>query len=171
MRDALDRFVLADDALVQLVFHLHQPHAVFGGHASERNAGHLGDDLGNHFLVDDAVGFAAAFAPVAGDLLLLLFQLVGRIAERGGLFEVLVGDRFFLFLVQPFDFFVDFLQIRRLGHRLQPDAGAGFVDHVDRLIGQAAAGDVAARKLDGRLDRVVGDLHAMVLLRTDRAGP
>jgi hypothetical protein len=32
---------------------------------------------------------------------------------------------------------------RRLGHALEADAGAGLVDHVDRLVGQAAAGDVA----------------------------
>ena len=57
-RDAFDRFVLADDALVQLGFHRHQPHAVFGRHAGERDAGHLGDDFGDHFLVDDAVGLA-----------------------------------------------------------------------------------------------------------------
>ena len=54
----LDRLVLADDPLVQLGFHLHQPHAVFGGHAGERDAGHLRDDFGDHFLVDHAVGLA-----------------------------------------------------------------------------------------------------------------
>ena len=59
---------------------------------------------------------------------------------------------------------VDLLQVRRPGHALEPDAGAGLVDHVDRLVRQAAAGDVAVGQLDGRLERVVGDLHAVVRL-------
>ncbi len=38
----------------------------------------------------------------------------------------------------------------------------GLVDHVDGLVGQAAAGDVAVRELDGGLEGLVGDLDAMV---------
>ena len=43
--DPLDRLVLADDPLVQLGLHLHQAHAVFGGHPGERDAGHLARPL------------------------------------------------------------------------------------------------------------------------------
>ena len=62
------------------------------------------------------------FAPVAGDGLLLLLELVGLIAQGGGLLEILVGDRLFLFLVQLFDFVVDLLEIGRRGHGLEPHA-------------------------------------------------
>ena len=136
---------------------------VFGRHPRERDAGHLGDDLGDDVLVDDAAVLARLLAPFLGDLLLLLLELVGLIAQAGRLLEVLVGDRLFLLAVERFDLVVDLLQIRRLRHALEPHAGARFVDHVDRLVRQAAAGDVAVRQLDGRLDRVVGDLHAVVL--------
>ena len=40
-------------------------------------------------------------------------------------------------------------KIRRPGHGLEPHAGAGLVDHVDGLVGQAAAADVAVGQLDG----------------------
>jgi len=53
-----DRLLLADDPLVQLVFHLHEAHAVFGRQPSERNAGHLRDDFGDHFFVNHTIGLA-----------------------------------------------------------------------------------------------------------------
>ena len=162
LRHALDRRILADDLLVEFVFHAHEPGLILGGHPRERDAGHLGDDLGHDLLVDHAIGLAALVAPVAGHRLLLLLELVGLVAERRRLLEILIGDRLFLLLVELFDLFVDLLEIRRLGHRLEPHAGTRLVDHVDRLVGEAAAGDVAAGKLDGGLEGLVGDLHAVV---------
>ena len=150
--------------LCSSLFHLHQPHRVLGGHARQRDAGHLRDHLGDHLLVDHAVGLAGFLPPLVRDQLLLLLQLVGLVAQGGRLLEVLVGDRLFLLLVEVLDLVVDFLQVGRPGHRLQVHAGARLVDHVDGLVRQAAAGDVAARQLDGRLDGVVGDLHVVVLL-------
>ena len=40
----------------------------------------------------------------------------------------------------------------------------GLVDQVDRLVGQGAVGDVAHREVDRGVDRLVADLHVMVLL-------
>ena len=97
-------------------------------------------------------------------VLLLLLELVGLVAQVGGLLEVLLGDGLFLLLVELLDLLVDLLEVRRPGHGLEADAGAGLVDHVDRLVGQAAAGDVAVRQLDGGLEGLVGDLHAVVRL-------
>ena len=164
LADPLDRLVLGDDLLLELVFHLQQPGRLLGLEPGERDAGHLADDLGDHFLVDHAVDFLGPLAPLAGDGLLLLLELVGLVAQGGGPLEVLVGDGLFLVLVEPLDLLVELLQVGRPGHGLQADAGAGFVDDVDRLVGQAAAGDVAVRQLDGRLEGVVGDLHAVVRL-------
>ena len=56
------------------------------------------------------------------------------------------------------------LEVRRPGHRLEPDAGAGLVDDVDGLVRQAAAADVAVGQLDGRVQGLVRDLHAVVRL-------
>ena len=164
LRDALDRRVLSDHSLVKLVFHAHQAGLIFGAHPRERDAGHLRDDLRHHLLVDDAISLAALVAPVAGHGLLLLLELVGLITEGRSLLEVLVGDSLFLLLVEAINFLVDFLEIRRLGHRLEPHAGACLVDHVDRLVGEAATGDVAAGELHGRLEGGIGDAHTMVAL-------
>ena len=135
---------------------------LLGFEPGERDAGHLADDLGDDLLVDRAVDFLGALAPLAGDRLLLLLELVGLVAQGGGPLEVLVGDGLFLVLVEPLDLLVELLQVGRPGHGLEPDAGAGLVDDVDRLVGQAAAGDVAVRQLDRGLERLVGDLDAVV---------
>ena len=103
-----------------------------------------------------------ALAPLAGDRLLLLLELVGLVAERGGPLEVLVGDGLLLVLIEPLDLLVELLQVGGPGHRLEPDAGAGLVDDVDRLVGEASPGDVPVRQFDGRLERLVGDLDAVV---------
>ena len=52
----------------------------------------------------------------------------------------------------------------RRGHRLDAGARGGLVDQVDRLVGQEAVGDVAVGELGGGVQRLVGDLHAVVLL-------
>src|SRR5207248_10899211 len=70
----------------------------------------------------------------------------------------------FLLLIESFDLRIEFLQIRRAGHRLQADASAGFVDDIDRLVGQAAAADVAVAEFDGGVERLVADLDAVVRL-------
>ena len=164
LRDLLDRLVLADHPCMQFVFHLQQPHGVFAREPRQRNPGHLGNDLGDDLGIDHSVGLLALLAPFAGQLLTFLLQFVGLVTEAGGLFEVLVGNGLLLGLVEPFGLFLEFLQVRRPDHRLQTDPRPGLVDHVDRLVRQAAAGDIAAGKFDGRFECVVGDLHPMVLL-------
>ena len=164
LRDLPDRLVLADHSSVQFILHLQQPHGVFARESCQGDPGHLGDDLGDHFRVDHPIGLLALFTPFLRQLFPLLLQLVGLVAEVGGLFKVLVGNRLFLGPIQPLGLLLEFLQIGRPDHRLQPDPGTGLVDHVDRLIGQAAAGDVAAREFDGRFEGVVGDLHPVVFL-------
>ena len=51
--------------LVQLVFHLQQPLRLVVAEPLQRHAGHLADDLGDHFLVDDAVDLLGLLAPLA----------------------------------------------------------------------------------------------------------
>ena len=64
--DGADRFVLADDGLVQLVFHRQQPFGFVGVDARQRHAGHLVDDLADHFLIDDAVDFLGSSHAIRG---------------------------------------------------------------------------------------------------------
>jgi hypothetical protein len=162
--DRLDRVVLADDLLVQLLLEFEQALGLVLLEPLERDAGHLAHDLGDHVLVDGAVDFLGLGAPLLLQLFLLAAALLGLIAELGGLLVVrgldglVLGDR------QTLDLGLDLGQVRRLGHALDPDAGAGLVDHVDRLVGLHAAGDVPTREFDGRLQRRVGDADAVVLL-------
>jgi hypothetical protein len=122
----------------------------------------VADDFGDDLFIDDAVHFLRLLAPLFGDLLFLLLQFVGLVAQLGGLFKVLLGDGGFFFLVELLDLFVDFLQVRRARHGFETHAGAGLVDDVDRLVGKAAIGDVAVSQLGRRLQGRVGDLHAMM---------
>ncbi len=55
-----------------------------------------------------------------------------------------------------------------LGHQHLP--GTGFVNHIDCLVGQFAVVDIAGRKLDRCLDRVVGIFELVVILEI-RAQP
>ena len=57
---------------------------------------------------------------------------------------------------------------RRDGVLADRHAGAGGVEQADRLVGQLPAGDVAVRELDRRLDRLVEDADAVVLLEHRR---
>src|SRR5262249_18356607 len=79
-----------------------------------------------------------------------------------GLLEVLLGDGGLLLQVELLDLGVELLEVGRPGHGLEADASAGLVDDVDGLVGQAAAADVAVGQVDGGLQGVVGDLHAVV---------
>ena len=137
---------------------------LFGLEPGEGDSSHLADDLGYDFLVDRAVYFLGSLAPFAGDRFLLLLELVGLVAKRSGALEVLIGDGLFFVLIEAFDLLVEFFQVGGTGHRLEANAGPGFVNDIDRLVGQAAAGDVAIRQLDRGLKGLVGDLDAMVSL-------
>ncbi len=99
-------------------------------------------------------------------MILLATEFIGLITKSCSLFKILIGNRFFLLFVEPFDIFVDILQVRRLGHSSQPYARPGFIDHIDGFVWQASGGDVAFAHLHGRCDRIVGDLYAVVLLVT-----
>ena len=106
---------LGDDLLLELLLHAEQAGGLLGFEPGERDAGHLADDLGDHLLVDGAVDLLRALAPLAGDRLLLLLELVGLVAEGGGPLEVLVGDGLFLVLVEPLDLLVQLLEVRAAG--------------------------------------------------------
>src|SRR5438128_2376584 len=81
---------------VQLVFHLQEPLRLVGRDARQRDAGHLVDDFADDLGIDDAVDFLGLVAPFLGDRVFLFLFLVSLVAQMGGLFEILLGDRGFL---------------------------------------------------------------------------
>ena len=164
LRDGVNRLVLADDRAVQFGLHIEQTLGLVFADLLERHAGHLGNDLGDHLLIDDAVRLLGLVAPVLRELVLLLLELLGLVAQVRGLLEVLLHHRGFLLGVELVDLLVDVLQVRRPRHRLEANARPGLVDHVDGLVRQAMAGDVPLGKFDRRLEGRVGDLHAVVRL-------
>ena len=80
------------------------------------------------------------------------------------LLEVLLRDRVLHLLDGDADALVDLAELLAVAGLAQLGARAGLVDQVDRLVGQEAVGDVAARLVDRRLDRLARVLDVMELL-------
>ena len=98
-RDDFDRLILADDALVKLVFHREQLRGFRLGEFLHRDAGPRAYDVGDVVLGDlnGLVLFGPAIGPLGFEPLLFEAQLFFSVANRGGFFELLrFDDRFFL---------------------------------------------------------------------------
>ena len=113
--------------------------------------------------IDGTLGRLAGL-PLLGQLALALGQPALLVAEVGGLLELLVLDRLLLGAPGLLDLVLELAVHGRGGHRLDPHPRRGLVDQVDRLVGQEPVGDVAVGQLGGRLERLVGDVHLVVLL-------
>ena len=59
--------------------------------------------------------------------------------------------------------FINFLEIGRAGRGSAGPTGPRLVDDIDGLIGQASRCDIPLRHFDGGHDRVVGDLHTVMV--------
>src|SRR4051794_20047315 len=165
LRDDLDGGVLADHALVELLLHAHQLLRLGLGQLEHRDAGPHRDDVGDLLLADGRpLGVALAPLPLLLELALLVGQLALGVAEVRGLLELLGLDRGLLGAPRLLDLLLELPVHGRGGHRLDAHARGGLVDEVDCLVGQLAVGDVAVRELGGRLERLVGDVHLVVLL-------
>jgi hypothetical protein len=99
-----------DDALVQLLLELQQAGGLLLLELLQRHARHLGDDLGDHLLVDLAVDLLGTRAPLGLHVLLLLLQLARLVAQLRRLLVVGVLDRFVLLDRQPLDVGLDLLR-------------------------------------------------------------
>src|SRR3954463_12229633 len=164
LRDDLDRLVLADDALVELVLHAHQLLGLGLGQLEHRDAGPHRDDVGDLLLADRRPLAALARLPGVLEVALLVRELALAIAKVRGLLELLVLDRGLLVAPRRLDLLLELPVDGRGGHRLDAHARGGLVDEVDRLVGQEAVGDVAVGQLGRRLQRLVGDVDLVVRL-------
>src|SRR5215211_1937316 len=164
LRDDLDRLVLADDALVELLLHAHQLLGLGLRQLEHRDAGPHGDDVGDLLLADRRPLAALAGLPRVLELALLVRQAPLLVAEVGGLLELLRLDRGLLVAARRLDLLLELPVHGRGGHRLDAHARGGLVDEVDRLVRQEAVGDVAVGQLGRRLQRLVGDGDLVVRL-------
>ena len=160
--DGADGLVLTHHPLMEFVLHLQQALRLFVFEACERDAGHAGDHFGDDLVVHHAFGFLHGLAPFAHGGFGARAELLGTVAQAGGALEILAGHGHVLFLVEAGDLFLELLEVGRTGGGGYADAGAGFVHHVDGLVGQVAAADVAAGQLDGQCEGLVGVPHAVV---------
>ena len=109
IRDGMDGFILADDALVQALFHVQQFIGFALHHLAERDAGPLVHHLGNiihiHHLVQ--VVFRFPLVPFGGEI---LFQTQAFGLFLGGAFIVTFHAGLFLFGPQLVNLVLLFLQ-------------------------------------------------------------
>ena len=149
---------------MKLVLHLEQALGLALLDARQRDAGHAGDGLLDDVGVDLRVDVAALLAPLLQDRFLLLAELADLVAQTRRALEVLLGDGLFLLDVEIGDALLELLEIGRMRHRVEPDAGARLVHDVDRLVREETPGDVSRGEVDRLAQRLVGVRDAVVRL-------
>ncbi len=162
--DGLDGVLLADDPLVQLVFHPQQAGGLGLGQLEHRDTGPVAQHLGDLLVVDLGDHVEIPGAPLLLPLGALGDQLLLAVAQVGGLLEVLRIDRGLLLPARIGDLLVELAQVRRCGHPADAHPGAGLVDQVDRLVRQEPVVDVAVGQRGGGHQCTVGDGHPVVRL-------
>src|SRR5205823_350599 len=80
------------------------------------------------------------------------------------LLEIFLRDRALHLLDGNPDALVDLAELLTVARFLQLRASAGFVDEIDRFVGQEPVGDVAVRLIDRRFDRLTGVFDVMEAL-------
>ena len=157
LRQGLDRVVLADDPLVELVLHAQQAGRLLLGQLEDRDARRRGEDLGDELLVDLGDDVHVAGLPLLLPLGLRREELLLGVAQGGGLLEVLRVDRGLLVPPRLRDLLVELAQVRRGRHPADAQARARLVDEVDRLVRQVPVVDVPVGQRRGRDERRVRD--------------
>ena len=164
---------------MQLVLHVQQLVAFVLIDRRQRHAGPLRDDLVDLGLADDDAAGARLDVELLAHELQVLARLDFLLAIELRLLEVLLRDRGLHLLDGDADALVDLAELLAVARLAQLGARAGLVHEVDRLVGQEAVGDVAARLIDRGFDRfrrvldvmerLVAILDADAALRSSRA--
>src|SRR5208283_2962781 len=150
-----DRFILRNDALVQLFFDAQQLLRLFFLDRGDGNAGparnHIFDILAANYAGRRLVQmiFLAQRAQV-----LALFAFFVRIEAR--LLELMVRDRVLHAVHDELDTLLYFRDLFRLRSLAQLHPRTGFIDQVDGLIWKEAVRNIAIRVRDREVDGVVG---------------
>ena len=160
--NGLHRFLLAHHPGVQNLFQVHQPGGLVLGHAGNGNTRPGGDDLRHLVLAHDFDLRVAPLFPVSAAFGHFVVQLLLFVPQPGGLFEVLVGDGLFGFLVQGLQLRLLLLHVRRRGKGLNAHPGSGLVDKVDGLVRQKAIGNIPVGQVHRGANSVVGNLHPVM---------
>ncbi len=160
--DRGDRFLLADHPLVQALFHLQELLALLGGQFGDRDAGELGDDLGDvldpHLLGLRPLGLL----PALGDLLEVFLAFLDAFLEDLRLVVPLAAGGVVLLALELRQLGLQFLDLGRPRGAGDAHAGGGLVDQVDGLVRQEAVADVAVGQLGGGGEGLVADGHLVV---------
>ena len=150
-----NRFLLADDALVELILHAQQFRDLFFFDRRHRHAGparhHVFDVVFGHHASGGVVEIVL-FAKLAQ--VIALFALFVRVETS--LLELVIGDRILHAMHDELDPLLHFGHVGRQRGLLQLHARPGFVDQVDRFIRQEAIGNEAAGGVNRRLNGFVG---------------
>ena len=150
-----DRFVLRDDALVQLFFDAEQLLRFFFFNRGDRHAGPTRDHVFDIFAVDDAGrGLVEMIFFAQGAQVLALFPLLVGVEAR--LLELVVRDGVFHAMDDELDALLDFGQFLGKRSLAQLHARSRFVNEVDGLVRKEAIRDIAVRVRNREIDGVVG---------------
>ena len=158
--------MLANDPLVQLLFHVHEPSSLFFGQAMDRNTGPLGENASDLVLVDHRTDRRTRIRQI----LLALFAVVEErallVAKLRSPFELLGLNRLTLVLTDRAQALVDLFHLRAAAFAVDTVAAPCLVDEVDRLVRQEAVGDIAVGQIGGQHECGIGEAHLMVGLVT-----
>ena len=162
LADRLDGVLLADDPEMQLVFHADELLGLLLGQLVDRNARPDRQHLGDGLLVDLVEQVDAGVLDLALLGVLGLEQLLLLVSKATGLLEVLLLDGGLLRLDHAGQLVLELLVVGRGLHPLDPQARAGLVDQVDRLVRQEPVEDVPVGEVRRGHDRLVGDRDPVV---------
>ena len=160
----MERLVLPDDALSQLVLHAQQAAAFLLRELRHGDSGAFGHYFCNRLGCDFRLDFVLLLSPFFAPLLALLLRLALLVAQVRGLLELLRGRGIFFFFAEVVDASFERFELVGSFERLYARARRGFVYEVYRLVGEESVGDVAFRERRRRFERRVGYAHAVVLL-------
>ena len=162
LRQRGDRLFLADDPLVQLVLHAKQLGGLLLREPIDRDAGPVGQHLGDDLLVDHVEELDALCTELRVLGLLELQALALLLGQLLGLLKSALLDGGFLVLAQPVDLLIEGLVRARHVHPTDAEAASRLVDEVDSLIGQESIRHVAVGEVRRRHQRLVSDRHRVV---------
>ena len=156
--------MLADHRLLKLLLHVQQPDQFLAFHLLEGDPGPFGND-GHHLVLGDLDLLLLADVLPFLDVLVEGFPFTPlEVTEAGGILVLLRLDGRFLLEPDLLDGLFLFTEVRRPGRGLDTGPRPGFVNRVNRLVGQVAAGQVPVCQAGGRLDGSIRVFDVVMLL-------